>query len=546
MGSFRRRCALALGVLNSLSHASESTTMQAPVVASVVPQRNSTAAPAEPSERSIMEHAAAIVGGVTDGFLGSSRISASERRCLSASASMLAAYITQTCGEAVGQYRQTSLASAPAAVSTSAADGGGVTAGPAEEVSPMTQGEDTVLAMAFSARLVGILNLEKRLAAKCLEQDAVEEFNVAAAHFANASYVGGRLVANGVDVVRELGGAMQAYDEDRFEVFGKDLGTAWRKVLLSKKSDIQLEVPTPAAVREVTQGLLASFFGAGIDVEITARDATAATMYAATPPPHSQTAWVGDLSKLRGSASPGTPWTPQEEVQQQTQATSTTIDLDVRKCVGENMPLFQSAWSPVWKFLANAAESGVESAPLPDVSWLLTSMLDVQVALRSCGITPVQEAMLFDALHSGSVATRVSLPGMTLPKLTVVSNREKATREMTEALQDWRMHAWTVFGRQLGELLRDMVMMAFPEKYSIGTAGRLQGVIEDAEAEATDDFSKNGRPNLIAALGLVVGVAAVGGLAFRHGSYAAVAVSPEAESVDSAMLASDVEAPIVE
>merc|ERR1712232_1335213 len=127
--------------------------------------------------------------------------------------------------------------------------------------------------------------------------------------------------------------------------------------------------------------------------------------------PIMQTAPV--ISPMAGSANPhaasvplqvGAPWAPQL----QSQPVATKIDINVQQCIGNNIPLFQSAWSPVWKFLQDSAKADASEA-IPDMSALLVSMMDVQLALRACGVTPVQEAMLFDAMHSGNVASSIEM-----------------------------------------------------------------------------------------------------------------------------------------
>eukprot|EP00929_Paragymnodinium_shiwhaense_P029466 TRINITY_DN16874_c1_g1_i1.p1 TRINITY_DN16874_c1_g1~~TRINITY_DN16874_c1_g1_i1.p1 ORF type:complete len:567 (-),score=133.04 TRINITY_DN16874_c1_g1_i1:438-2138(-) len=544
MASFSsRRCVVAVGVFGSVGYAS-------PTVFTQASASGATGLQANPSGIDPMvQPASAIVGGLTDGFLGESRISSTERHCLTTGAGTLAAYITQTCGEAVETYSRTSSAppAPPSAQayssfkSTAAASPGAVQV--PQPAQPLTQGEETVIAMELAARLVGILDLEKRLAAKCLKKDAVEEISDAAKHVTDATYVGGRLIANGVDIVKELGDAMKSYENKDFNSFGKELGMAWREVVLAKKSKDHLDMPGPLGLQQVTQGLVSGFFGSGVDLQVVATDATMPGMYTTGAvaqvnqlPPVPVRAGVNTVQPLANpqlpAANPQLPATnpqlpaanaqqpvagaPWPASQTQMQPASTLIDIDVRQCVGNNLPLFEGAWAPVWEFLQKSAQHGVDYAPLPDMTQLLISMLDVQVALRFCGITPVQEAMLFDAMRSGSVVSRVALPPPRggSASAVVTDGSADVTQTMTTALEDWRQHSWTAFGKQLGDLLRDVALVAFPQKYAVDTTGRLQQVIEQAEEKAAKE-GRDGR-QLVGAFAAAFGAFAMLSLFVRR------------------------------
>merc|ERR1712070_370506 len=96
----------------------------------------------------------------------------------------------------------------------------------------------------------------------------------------NATYVGGRLIANGVDILTELTDATSAYDSGKLRKFGEDLGGAWRKVLLSKRSYMDFEMPSSEDMSKMTQGLVASLFGNGMTLHL----ATDQQIVAPVPP----------------------------------------------------------------------------------------------------------------------------------------------------------------------------------------------------------------------------------------------------------------------
>merc|ERR1712227_805167 len=107
---------------------------------------------------------------------------------------------------------------------------------------------------------------------------------LAETHLSNMTYVSGRLLTGGVDIMDELSEAFSSFEHQNYRAFGKDLGTAGRKVLLSKHSGLNdFEAPSDEAIEEVTEGLFASFFGKGYDLQIVADDALAVAPTASIP-----------------------------------------------------------------------------------------------------------------------------------------------------------------------------------------------------------------------------------------------------------------------
>merc|ERR1712125_131018 len=91
-------------------------------------------------------------------------------------------------------------------------------------------------------------------------------------------------------------------------------------------------------------------------------------------------------------------------------------------------------------------------------------------------------------------------------------------------MQDWREHAWTPFGRQLGDLLRNMVVMTFPQKYALDASGQLQQLIQEAEEQAAMEAPAQA-PRLTATGVAVAGLAALAmfALTIRRSYYSVVA-----------------------
>merc|ERR1712146_767132 len=83
----------------------------------------------------------------------------------------------------------------------------------------------------------------------------------------------------------------------------------------------------------------------------------------------------------------------------QTTVNPTEVDVDLHDCLVGNMPLWKSAWTPVFELMSTATASA--DAEMPTSSDMMSSFMDVQLALQRCDINPAQEAMLIDTFESG-------------------------------------------------------------------------------------------------------------------------------------------------
>jgi len=346
----------------------------------------------------------------------------------------------------------------------------------------------------------------------CLKPDVQQELRAAGNHLGSMTFVGGRLVANGVDIVEELSEAFTSYENKNYRAFGKDMGTAWRKVLLSKPSSEGLPDPSPQAIEEVTEGLFSTFFGPGFGLQVEtdsvplpAQPGFLSAPQATVPKSAPQPQWApGAAPAAVGAATPaargvapaapgfapaapgapaavpgavpavptvpsaipnGVPSVPGLAVSP-TEYPQTELNVDLHKCIAGNMPLLESAWSPVFKLAAQASD-GTSTSP-PSVSDLMMSMMDVQLALTRCNIGPAQEAMLIDAFESGGkIHTELSVPNQKVDASGVSSL-------LASALEDYKDERWFDFGAQLGSALQDMAVVGFPQKYEVDSVGRLR------------------------------------------------------------------------
>jgi len=409
------------------------------------------------------------MGGSIDAFLGSARISATERACLSDGARSLTSDLAVAWDSAMQTY--TTFKSQTASLAAQQMSGSSAAALPAG-ISP---GEEAVIAMEMAASLSSVFHVESNLAKKCLRGDVVDELTQAIDNLGNMTFVGGRLLSNGVDIVDELSEAFAAYEHKHYRAFGKDLGMAGRKVLLAKRSTSGgFSMPTSAAIEDVTQGLFASLFGSGLKLQIATdavpalaveQPALAAGQSFSTTPVLLSGVW-GAPAVVTAAPGSGVIVTTAAPMLYP----ATALDVNLRTCIEGNMPLLKSAWAPVFKLLGAATEKEQwpGSATPPTMSELMLSMMDLQVALTRCNIGAAQEAMLIDAIESG---TKIH------SKLELADSHSTAsgvTSILTSALEDFRDQHWYEFGKQLGKSMQDMVVVTFAQKYEVDNVGQLR------------------------------------------------------------------------
>merc|ERR1712187_522520 len=152
----------------------------------------------------------------------------------------------------------------------------------------------------------------------------------------------------------------------------------------------------------------------------------------------------------------------------------TEVDVDLHDCLVGNMPLWKSAWTPVFELMSTVTASA--DAEMPSSSDVMSSFMDVQLALQRCDINPAKEAMLIDTFESG---------GKFKAKLDVADTHVQADAVpslLSSALEDFKDRNWHAFGAQLGRAMQQAVVVSFPQEYEVDNTGRLHKIV----LEATD------------------------------------------------------------
>jgi hypothetical protein len=280
-------------------------------------------------------------------------------------------------------------------------------------------------------KITSLITLSTQLVKNCVKGDALDLLKKTGHHLINMKFVVNRFIVNGVDVAHALSDGIIAFNARDFHRFGLDIGTALRKILLSKASHgkkLPEGVPEKEIIEETTAGLMDGFFSTGSDVEIT------------------------DAADTR-----------------------VDINLDLHRCVAGNSDffkdIFMGLWSLVAQMSANKEQHGLDGKTQAQSAWtneLMSALAQLPIVLQRCNVGPQTEGMMSEAIQSlTQLQVNIKFPSKGFsPKF--------ATEEMAKAVDAWTKWKFKDFGMELGRLLRALVLQAVPQKYSLDAIGRLQ------------------------------------------------------------------------
>jgi len=156
------------------------------------------------------------------------------------------------------------------------------------------------------------------------------------------------------------------------------------------------------------------------------------------------------------------------------------IHIDLHQCIAGNADFFKEVWLSLWdliaKLSANGMQHGLGSMFGPhkggsQPKWageLMVAMMQFPSALANCGVSGDMQQMLMEAIKTlNDLQIHFQFPNDRI-------HSEEAADKMALAVKYWTNWNFKQFGYELGKLFRELVMLAFPQKYSIGASGRLQ------------------------------------------------------------------------
>lgn len=295
-------------------------------------------------------------------------------------------------------------------------------------------------------KLTSMVTMSTQLLRNCVHGDALDMLKKTGQHLVNGQYLQNRFLVNGVDIAHGLADSIVAFEAKDFRRFGRDIGVSLRKVLLSnaRKGTRALPegMPQQDIIQKVTQGLMRGFFIKGAGFVIT------------------------------DDADP-----------------DVNIVVNLHRCVAGNSMFFKEIWTGLWNLFAQLA-ANPQQFQLPSVQpaassgpavaapqkirapkWqgeLMVALLQFPMALQRCGLGADAQRMFMEAIQSIKyVHVKMIFPE---DRIKVM----KATDKMAKAVEAWTNWDFDTFGKEIGMLLRELVMLAFPQKYSVDANGRLK------------------------------------------------------------------------
>lgn len=384
-----------------------------------------------------------------------------------------------------------------------------------------------------ATKVTSMVRLTERLVKECVQGDALSTFNTTVAHIQNMTFVGNRLLANGADIAQALAKSVTDWERGDYRRVGEDVGEAMRKVLLAKASKTPVlpeGEPPVEIVDQVMQGMTEGFFVRGTELEI--KDLAAPDVdikinlhncinqnqplfQSAMKAAWTLVAQISANKEMFGfgkNQNIGTnPFANQQggTNQQRGQA--------ARKLqAGQNVPLAQKV--PISGAINQVGQNGAvgQQAPVAGTSnggtgvaagnsnsatnpfggaqdfmaansaWMgdfALSMMQIPAAMQRCNIRPETTKMFGEAIHSLKYArVKFDLPQEQMSK----KEMEKETSLlMARAVESWTRWRFEDFGDDVGQLLREMVLLIFPQKYSIDARGVLRRSLEPDHAAPT-------------------------------------------------------------
>jgi hypothetical protein len=307
----------------------------------------------------------------------------------------------------------------------------------------------------------------------CVHGDSLEFLKSTSKHLVDGEYLKHEILVNGVDIAHSLSDSIIAFEAHDFHRFGGDIGVALRKVLLStnnKAVTLPEGVPEEKIIQKATDGLFRGFFTRGAEVDIT------------------------------DSAHP-----------------DVNIDINLHRCIAGNSEFFKEIWLAAWNLIAQLSANAQQHQMFKwDMSgsggkqpkWageLMVAMMQFPMALSKCGVSSGMQSMLMEAIQSlNDVHVQFQFPHDQF-------DPEDATKKMAKAVEAWTNFDFERFGYELGELFRELVMLAFPQQYSVDTSGRLQrySKTQMLDSDKAGSFSRSVMIVAAAALFVMVSFAAV-------------------------------------
>jgi hypothetical protein len=354
-----------------------------------------------------------VVSGMVEAFMHKVKLEPGERNCLENNMRVVSGDVMGTVGDVVTTVK-------------TLMNGNGT-------VQKKQTGSLVSAGMDSAMKITSLITSSIQLVKNCVHGDAVELMDQTAKNLLNGTYLANRFIVNGVDIAHYLSDSVVAFDARNYHKFGYDIGTGLRKMLLSKSQNatrLPEGMPQEEIIQECTDGLMKGFFASGSAIEIT------------------------------DAAHP-----------------DVDIVIDLHTCIAGNSAFFKELWLAAWNLVAQLAlngdqhEFGSAHQQRGQPKWegeLMVAMMQFPTALSNCGMDQSIQAMFSEAINSLSqVNAKIQFPNGNFKS-------NAAADEMAKAVEAWTTWNFEAFGYQLGKFLRQIVLIAFPQKYAVDDTGRLR------------------------------------------------------------------------
>jgi hypothetical protein len=395
-------------------------TLLSSVAGSSAAQHGLSSAAHSTSSQALSEDGVAVVSGLVEAFMHKVALQPGERSCLERNMEQLAGDVMGTVGDIVTAVK--ALIKGQGTVDKNSTG------------SMISAGIDSAM------KITSLVGLTTQLAKNCVHGDALVMLNKTAHHLINGAYLEHRFIVSGVDIAHSLSDSIISFENKDFHQFGADIGTSLRKMLLSTSNNatrLPEGIPEEVIIQQATDGLMKGFFKQGASMEIT------------------------------DTAHP-----------------DIDVVVDLHECIAGNSQFFKELWMTAWDLIAqlsiNAEQHGLagvtEMFQQPQgqaqSKWsgeLMVAMMQFPMALTKCNISEEKQSMFMEAIQSlGDLKIKFTMPN------SAHIQAAQETKQMAKAVEAWTKFDFEAFGFELGELFRELVMVAFPQKYSIDAAGKLQ------------------------------------------------------------------------
>jgi len=359
----------------------------------------------------LSEDSTAVVSGLVEAFMHKIQLENGEKACLERNIATLTGDVMGTVGDIVTAVK--ALIKGKGAV-------GKQSAGPL-----VSAGLDSAM------KLTSLVTLCTQLMKTCVHGDALDLLKETGRHLTNGTYLEHRFLVNGVDIAHDLADSIIAFEAHNFHRFGTDIGTSLRKILLSKATKatrLPEGVPEETIIQQATDGLMKGFFVSGAAVEI------------------------------KDTAHP-----------------DVDIRINLHQCIAGNSQFFKELWMSAWDLIAQLSANGLQGFSMNggqgQPQWsgeLMTAMMQFPMALAKCGVSSDMQSMFMEAIQTlKDLKVEFHFPQDRI-------KTQQAAKKISEAVEAWTNWNFEQFGYELGKLFRELVMLAFPQKYSVDASGRLQ------------------------------------------------------------------------